>query len=71
MIKVDVSVYCRLLRRPEKLEKNIILAVAGLIFEEKIFYRYLWRVLSKMYGGLLLLIMKLSVLTESFMNLEL
>ena len=23
MIKVDVSVYCRLLRRPEKLERNI------------------------------------------------
>ena len=23
MIKVDVSVYCRILRRPEKLERNI------------------------------------------------
>ena len=35
---------------------SIFLPVAGLIFDEKIFYGYLWRVLSKMHGGLLLLV---------------
>ena len=58
MIKVDVSVYYRLLRRPKKLERNInysiFLAAMVLILDEKIFYRYLWRALSKMYERLLL-----------------
>ena len=47
---------------------SIFLPVAGLIFDKKIFYGYLWKVLLKMHGGLLLLIMILSVLTELFMN---
>ena len=38
-------------------------AVTGFIFYENIMYRNLWRVLSKMYGGLPLLVKKLSVVT--------
>ena len=50
-MKVDVSVYCRLLLRPEKLTKTLFsfLAVAVFIFDEKILHRNLWRVLSKIY----------------------
>ena len=41
-MEVDVSVYCKLLLRPEKLTKDIIfsffLAVASFIFDEKILH---------------------------------
>ena len=52
MMQVGVSVYCRLLCRPEEIEeKQIYFSLVTLGLNKKILYRNLWKVLSKMYWG--------------------